>query len=257
MTKITIIVKSCNDISAIKSLLQQTNNLWECIIINNSIPNIEQIIANDKRFKIINNTSIYDAIKDSTGDYILLINSDDILVSDAIDDILRVIHFTDSDVIKINSRFLSDNSGHTDNDRLNFKYVFNKENIVNLVFENISEFCFKKEIIHTNTQSEHALLTNILAHAKDLTKIDTIGIIHQHANKISIDDFIENFHENYSKFPQGFWIEYFKNISPKIIAITATTNDKKSFIKFCNNIPIKFIPWRYRIMCYILKKTNK
>ena len=82
-------------------------------------------------------------------------------------------------------------------------------------------------------------------------------IIKQHAYDLYINDVIENYKENHDKLSYDFWVKYFKQISQQIIMQAIRNNDKQSFIRFCNEIPLKLIPWRYRIMCYILKKTNK
>ena len=99
--------------------------------------------------------------------------------------------------------------------------------------------------------------TNILSNAKDMALTKKTCIIKQHAYDLYINDVIENYKENHDKLSYDFWVKYFKQISQQIIMNTIRNNDKLSFIRFCNEIPLKLIPWRYRIMCYILKKTNK
>lgn len=259
--KISIIIKSNCDISAITSLLQQTNNAWECFVVNNTIKNIDQFIINDNRFKIVNDTTTNDIIKNiiakASGNYILLINSDDILTPDAIDNLLHMIYFTNADIIKFNSRILSDDVPNISDKKCRFKYIFNKHNIMDYAFSDLSEICIKKDIIHEFSKSEHAFVTNILSNAKDMALTKKTCIIKQRAYNLYINDVIENYKENHDKLSYDFWVKYFKQISQQIIINTIRNNDKLSFIRFCNEIPLKLIPWRYRIMCYILKKTNK
>lgn len=253
--KISIIIKSNYDISAVASLLQQSNSSWECFVINNTVKNIEQYIINDNRFFIFNDLGT--AIQSAHGEYILLVDSNDILVADAIDNILHMIEFTNADIIKFNSGVISDTVPESSDKKCHFKYVFNKDSLMEYVFNNLSEFCFKKNIIKTLTNNEHSFLVNILSNAKDLTFTNRTYIIKQTIHNVSVDDIIDNYNNNRTKLSDIFWKKYFQNITPQIIKNSIQTDDKKSFIKFCKTIPLQFIPLRYRIMCYILKKTNK
>lgn len=137
--KISIIIRSNCDISAITSLMQQNNNSWECYVVNNIIQNIEQFILNDNRFKILNNEQ--EAIKLSCGDYILFIDSSDILVNDAIDNILHTIQFTNADVIKFDSKLLKGDLPESADTKCKIKYIFNKNTVLNYAFNDLSEFC--------------------------------------------------------------------------------------------------------------------
>ncbi len=257
--KISIIVKSNCDISAITSLMQQTNNYWECFIANNTIKNIEQYIINDKRFKILNNETIKEAISRSSGDYILFIDAQDILTNNAVDNILRIINFTNADIIKFESKLLPEEIPNNPDTKCMFKYIFKKENIMDYVWDNLSEFCFKKDIVSMidPKQSEHAFLIQTLANAKDMAVTKKTFIIKKQNASISTTDIICNYEQNNKKLSKSFWKEYFKEITPKIVSQTVKNNDKSSFISFCHNIPLYLIPLRYRIICYILKKTNK
>ncbi len=261
--KVSIIIKSNRDVSAISSLLQQNNNNWECFLVNNSVKNIEQYVINDNRFKILNYennlNAINEAIKRSKGQYIVFIDSNDILLNDAINNILCMIDFTDADIIKYNSQLLSESLPEVSDRKCIFKYIFNKETILDCAFDNISEFCLKKEIISEidAVQSVSSFLTTALSTAKDMALTKQTYLIKQNYPNISIDDVIDNYKNNYNKISKNFWIKYFKCITPIVISETVKTNDKKSFLKFCTSIPLQFIPLRYRIMCYILKKTNK
>lgn len=253
--KVSIIIKSNYDISAVASLLQQNNNSWECFVVNNTVKNIEQYIINDNRFFIFKD--IQSAIQSAHGEYILFIDSDDILVSDAIDNILHMIEFTNADIIKFNSDNTSDTLPEASDRKCRFKYVFNKDSVTEYAFNNLSEFCFKKNIIHTPINNEHSFLIDILSNAKDLTFTSKTCVVKQNTHNISVDDIIDNYNNNNQKLSNSFWKKYFQNITPQIIKHTIKNNDKKAFLNFCKSIPLQFIPLRYRIMCYILKKTNK
>jgi glycosyltransferase involved in cell wall biosynthesis len=261
--KISIIIKSNCALTAISSLLRQNNNNWECLLVNNSVENIEQYIINDARFKIFNidndlNT-IYEAIKRSTGQYIMFIDSNDILLNDAINHILHMIEFTDADIIKYKSLLLSESLPEFSDRKCIFKYIFNKETILDYAFNNISEFCFKKNIVSgtDSIKSLSSVLTDALSKSKDMTLTKQTLLIKQTCSNITVDDTIDNYKNNHDKIAEKFWLKYFKDITPAIISGTVKANDKQSFIKFCNNIPLHLIPLRYRIICYILKKTNK
>lgn len=254
MKRISIIINTNHDISAILSLLQQNTNSWECIILNNLVKDIDKYINKDSRFKIINKSDIKDAVKSAKGEYILFANSDDIFVSEAISNILHIINFTDADIIKFNCGKTCKND-LTDNGKMcPFKYIFNKNDIMNYAFNSLSEFCFKKELISV---SDKILLTTFLISAKDMASTDKTCILRHNDYIISTRDAIDNYKNNRTKAPLYFWKKYFNIITPKIIKQNVRINDKKSFIEFCNNIPMRLIPWRYRIICYILKKTNK
>ena len=242
------------------SILQQNNTSWECFILNNSIKNIEQYIINDKRFTIINTDTALDTIiQKAKGKYISFINASDILIVDTVDNILYTTDLTDSDIIKTPSELLSRAKSYDPDRKCKFKYIFNKNEITQYIFDDLSEFCFKKEILlKTATgQSCRALLTNALLNAKDMTTIENTCILKQRQPEVSVNDIIETYTNNKEKLSQNFWRKYFKQITPTLIANMAKTNNKVDFLKFCRQIPLSLIPLRYRIMCYILKKTNK
>lgn len=259
--KISVIIKSNFDISAINSLLRQNVDQWECFIINNNIKNINSYIADDSRFHIIDDNTnpniVYDTIKKANGEYILLISADDILMSNAIYYILHIINFTNADIIKFNSSPLSESVPDTSNKVYRFKYIFNKGNLLEYIFSNISEFCFKKEIITNPIQSEHAFLINAVTNAKDVAMTKDTCIMRQQQYNLSVSDVIENYEYNHVKLQKDFWKQYFQYVTPQIIKQTIVDNDKKSFINFCRKIPLELIPLRYRIMCYMLMKSGE
>ena len=195
----------------------------------------------------------------STGDYVLFIDSHDILLDDAIDSILHAIQFTNADIIKLDSKLLKENMPESTDIKGKIKYIFNKNIILDYVFNDLSEFCVKKAIvskIDTN-QPDNALLLDILSKAKDMALSQKTCIIKQQCLDIPVKDIVYNYEKKHQKLPEAFWKQYFKNVTPKIISQTVKNNDKASFITFCHNIPLYLIPLRYRIMCYILKQTNK
>ena len=261
--KISIIITSNYDISAVFSLLKQNNINWECFIINNSVKNIEKYIINDTRFKILNGKDycnvIHDAIKSSIGQYIMFIDSSDILLNDAISHILHMIDFTNADIIKYKLKLLSENTPEPSERRCIFEYVFKKNIIMDYIFNNLSEFCFKKDIVVDTykNENEHAFLTDALLKSKDMALTKQTYILKQTNSNLLVKDIIDNYEKNHNKISNQFWKQYFKKLTPQIVSFSVKNNDKKSFITFCQKIPLRFIPLRYRIICYILKKTNK
>lgn len=248
--KITIIIKSDNYVSAIDSLLRQDIDNFECFIINNE----KGFKSPDTRFKTKN---INDVIKDANGDYILFLKSNNILIPDTIKNISRVIDFTNADIIKFNSDYAE--TDVNSNEKNSFRYMFNKGNIIDYISDSLSEFCFKKDIIKNIdlNLSEHTFLIDALLKAKDITIIDKKFLINKKEDNLCVQNIIENYKINKNNLSKNFWKTYFKITTPKIVLQTINMNDKKSFVEFCHQIPLCLIPLRYRIICYILKKTNK
>lgn len=260
MHKITFIIPQNYDISAITSLLQCNNDSWECFIINNSVKNFDQYIIGNKQFKILNDTQnpniLYDAINRANGEYILILDAKDIVVSDTIDAIEYVSDFTNSDIIKFESKQENISTDKTTQEKYKFKYICNKKNLTDYTFNPLSEFCFKKDFIkNINIVNHISLLTRALATGKDMTIIKKTGIICQQT--LNINDIIDNYKTNHNLLSKDFWKNYFAIITPNIIRYVIKNNDKNNFIIFCKQIPLNLIPLRYRLMCYILKKTNK
>lgn len=261
--KISIIIPSNDTIYAIASLVQQNNNLWECFIINNSVKDIEQYIINDHRFKLLKDTKKNDPIKtaihNAKGEYILFVNSTNILVNDAIDNILHIIDFTNADIIKFNSQTEKTPNTEDNDNKCEFNYIPNKNKLIDYIYDNICEFCFKKDIVSDIDmhQSAHTMLTSLLLRATDMSVTQKICLIRQNNNNLSVSDVIDNYINNHDKLPKIFWKKYFKNVTPQIVSQTTKSNDKKSFINFCSKIPLNLIPLRYRFICYILRQTNE
>ena len=133
----------------------------------------------------------------------------------------------------------------------------NHNNHNNQIQSKISEMKSKIKEMESNIDLVENMINTILSNAKDLTFTNRTYIIKQTIHNVSVDDIIDNYNNNNTKLSDIFWKKYFQNITPQIIKNSIQTDDKKSFIKFCKTIPLQFIPLRYRIMCYILKKTNK
>lgn len=261
-TKLTIIIAQNYDISAITSLLQCNDNSWECFIINNSVKNIDKYIIDNKQFKILNGSSnlniINDAINRASGDYILILDAKDIVISDIIDVISYISDFTNSDIIKFESKQEYVSTDKTTKNKYKFKYIFNKQILTDYISNPLSEFCFKKNVIQDiNFTNSISFLTGALSTAKDMTITRKTCVIHQQSDILTINDIIDNYKINHDKLSYDFWKNYFKTITPNIIRYAIKNNDKNNFIIFCKQIPLNLIPLRYRLMCYILKKTNK
>ena len=256
--KITVIIKNCHDISAIAALLKQNSNSWECFIVDNTIKDIEKHINIDNRFSFVNGKDAIDrAIANANGEYILFINSNDILVANAIDNILNMIYMTNADVVNFKSVLLSDAGIEESDTKCRFKYICNHDEMMQYVFNNICEFCFKKNLVHEMPNFEHTFLTGALVDAKDMVATKSNLLISQGSQYISVKDICNNYKSNHEKLPEKFWRKYFKTKISKIIASTVNANDKNLFLEFCRTVPLRLIPLRYRIFCYILKKTNK
>ena len=260
MNKITFIIPQNYDISAITSLLQCNNDSWECFIINNSVKNFDQYIIGNKQFKILNDSSnqniLYDAINRASGEYILILDAKDIVVSDIIDAIDYVSDFTNSDIIKFESKQEYISTNKTIKQKYKFKYICNKKVLTNYVFNLLSEFCFKKDFIkNINIVNHHSLLTRALATGKDMTIVQKNCVICQQT--LNINDIIDNYKTNHDILSKDFWKNYFKTLTPNVVKYAIKNNDKTNFINFCKQIPLNLIPLRYRLICYILKKTNK
>ena len=262
--RLSIIIKTNCDISAISSLMQQTNNSWECFIINNSVKNIEQYIIGNKQFIIVkddnNSNVIYDTIQKAKGDYVLLINSNDILVPDAVDNILHMADFTDADIVRFHSGISYEPPTEISDKKCKFKYIFKKDTMLDYVFNNLSEFCFKKNIAQNYIKSEHVFLMNILMNAKDMATTRKTCIIQQQDCTINNNEYIDivnNYTNNASKLSKKVWKKYFGIITSDLIKTTIKSNDKNTFIEFCKHVPLSLIPARYRIICYLFKKINK
>ncbi len=255
--KITIIINQNNDLPAISSVLKNAGDASECFVINNSVRNIEQYLEN-KKIKILNDISIDEAINLASGEYILLLNANDILTSDTIDNISYMIDFTDADIIKYNSLKPSNQNEIPTDKKCIFQYVFNKQNIIDYVFNSISEFCFKKDVIkNLDFSNQHSFITRALSVAKDMAVTKHNCIICQNNNILTPTDIIKNYNYNHDRLPEVFWKKYFKITTAQVIRQTIKNDDRKTFFGFCNQIPLKLIPLQYRFICYIFKKTNK
>ena len=123
----------------LNSLLNQTDNHWEAIIINDgSTDNTENILKNyltDKRFKLITQINSgpglarNKGIQESCGDYISFLDSDDYLEQDFVSLIRKRIQFTQADIIfyetvyeKENGKFIRTSRifSYADNSKIDF-----------------------------------------------------------------------------------------------------------------------------------------
>ena len=114
---------AANDIDkAIKSVLEQTFKNFCLIIVNDgSTDNTSEILnkfSNENRIKIISqsNTGIAGAYKKAfeyiDGDYVMFLDSDDALVSNALEEISEIIEQTQSDIVQFGISYFDENWSH-------------------------------------------------------------------------------------------------------------------------------------------------
>ena len=254
--KISIIFEPGYNEASIKKLLSFDSDEFECFVSKEQAKVLERT---SKKLHIIpteKNSSIYDIIKHINGEYVLILSKFDILPPNSILDLLHIIELTNTDIIKLKPGVSYDN----DSKLAKFRYVFNKNEIMNYCFDELSQFCFKTKLFHNNQISKHVFLMNILLNANDMAISEKTCILSNNNNYYSTQDFIDivnNYNIIKNKLSNEFWKKYFYNIMPKLVMTSTKDNDQSTFLYFIKNIPMRFIPLRYRIICYIFKKTSK
>ena len=258
---ISIVIKNANDILAIESLKQQNFKGWECFLINNSVENINEHIATDSRFHLLKTNNINDAIQLANGNYIIIINADDVFIPSALDYIYHMIYLTDADIINFKSKQL-DTSNGIKNSKPDFNYICQKHYILEHVFDDLSCFCIKNDVI-CKTQdfsSDHLIVFDALKNAKDMTITVQTYLLKKTQHQIVQESFeyikiIDNFLNNKNEFSPDFWKKYFATIMPDLVIKTKQT--KKTFIALCKKIPLKLIPLKYRLTLFIMRIINR
>jgi hypothetical protein len=234
--KISVIINKKNSFESVGSILGQTFTNYEYFITENSVDDITN------------------AIQKTSGDYILFMDSDSILKSTALEHISKMIYLTGADIIKIGQSITL-----TDTDFFDFKYIFQRENIMQYAFCDLSAFCIKKEIVKSLNFElpKHVLILDMLMHAKDITATEEIYMITRPSYFISdiseykqITDYVI---QNYEKNTVKVWKNYFNILIPHIIKDTTKQNRKDVFSYCCKNIPLKLIPLKYRFIFFIMK----
>ena len=150
MVKISIIIPVYNGeeyiLNCINNILQQTYNNIEIIVVNDGSTDstkevLKGIDKRDNRIKIINkeNTGVSDSrnvgINVSTGDYIAFLDSDDKLVKNAIEELVKNLNENFVDVILFGFSVIGDKKRKNDTELLN---ALKEKNNDNLKYELIS-----------------------------------------------------------------------------------------------------------------------
>lgn len=266
----TIIIKKTTSVTAIDALFKQSFSDWECIIANNNIENIEQYIANDSRFKILPHQSddIYEnvnrAIEVCNGKYFIIINSDDVFTPKSLTDISRMATLTDAEIIKYETMTVQSVSGvEMDEQQYTFNYIIRKKIILESAFGNLSGFCFKNHIMQSEKihSPEHIFILNKLIEAHAITRTNQIYVLSlKNIDNTTSDDYVnivKNYISHADNIDDAFWKKYFYSIMPKLIITMVTNHERDKFIYVCHNVPLRFIPHRYRFMIFLLKITHK
>lgn len=266
----TIIIKDTKNIIAIGALKSQTHQDWECFLLNNTIDNINQYIADDDRFHVIKKTTdnididINWAIQHAIGKYIIIIDSNDMFVSNALKNFSKIMQLTDVNIIKYRYDNVFDipKSIIQDNNPI-FRYVIIKNNFMRFVFDSLPGFVFKKEFLqqyYLNTP-EHVSIFNMLKNTNAIVNSEQIYLLRMvhEINNYNNDykSLLDNYVINRNSLSDDFWKYYFANIIPKMIHNCIYSHDKNTFMSFCKNVPLKLVPKKYRIIFALFKLTTK
>lgn len=265
-TFLTIIIKDNISISAIDAIQRQPFANWECIIANNSVENLEKYIADDSRFLVLSTAdkieNVNTAIQKAKGKYIIIINSDDIFVQNAFSDIFYMADLTDAPVIKYGTD-KNVSEVFDDDHKCIFQYVIKRDMIIESVFDNLSGFCFQKDIIQKYKYGvpEQIFTMNIVCDASTMTKTNQICLLQSEIlddyNSSDYVNIIDNFQKLKNKFPDIFWKKYFGVIIPNLTRKMMTNQSRADFVYCCGKIPLKFVPSRYKFMYFLFKHINK
>lgn len=264
----SFIIKDSNYIDCIVSILHQQITNWECFIIGNKHHDIQKIVESDSRFHIVNETNnksddINNAIHQTSGQYIIILNSNDYFVPNALDFINQMIEPTMADII-VYSTLFTEKRPELENItcKCSFRYTVRKEKIMQNMFDSLSEFCFKREFLQSKIYRtpEELFIFNILAKTDAIVKTGLICVLQETRNldiaAIEYKYLIDNFQENKNSFTKKFWKMYFANIIPRIIDAGIYQHDKSS-LKYCaKKIPGTYIPWKYKFLFWFLKIVN-
>ena len=169
----TIIIKDTDSLVAIDAIKRQNWNNYECFITNNSLPGLEQYIGLDSHFCIVENKyenkyeNINAAIERANGEYFIILNSNDALIPNSLSDISRIANLTDSKIIKYGALYSKNVSEISlDEQQCVFNYLIRRNVIMESVFDNLSAFCFARNIIkkHPLFAPEHIFITPLFRH---------------------------------------------------------------------------------------------
>lgn len=259
---INILINNCGDIDTINSLRNQTFQNITVFLINNSIKNIDKFIRDDSRFVLVDETKkLNDVIKQINDGYVIICNSGDIFVKNAIQYITQTAYLTDADVINFSVKPIQEYL--TVQTHRMFHYIFHKHEIMNHVFDYTSCFCIKHDILKKLNLKSWSFLSvvNILKSAKDITVSDGVYVLQQKDYQIAkttneYKDIVNYYTDNKNFLPYEFWKKYFAYLIPKITRDTMINNDKNTFIYCAKNINRKFVPLKYKTLFFIMRVLN-
>ena len=260
----SFIIKDTKSNNILESMTKQNITNWECFIIGEP-NNAKQFIESDSRFHIINSSGnksddINNAIKQVSGQYVIILNSSDYFIPNAFDYIYEMIEPTDADIIVYSTLFVEKRPELDENKhKYSFSYTVRRQAIMKNMFDSLSEFCFKREFLQSviYCQPEELFIFNILANTSAIVKSGLICVLEETRNlDIASSEYrllIDNFNKHKKSFDNKFWKMYFRNIIPRLLDAGVYQHDRFS-LKYCaKNIPGKYIPWKYKFMLWFAK----
>lgn len=262
----TIIIKDTDSLVAIDAIKRQNWNNYECFITNNSLPGLEQYIGLDSHFCIVENKyenkyeNINAAIERANGEYFIILNSNDALIPNSLSDISRIANLTDSKIIKYGALYLKKVSEISlDEQQCVFNYLIRRNVIMESVFDNLSAFCFARNIIkkHPLFAPEHIFIMHLLKDIPSIVKTGNTYVLQMVENdKIKSEEYvkiIDSYKDIKNEFSDDFWREYFERIIPELMSAIVSEQRRDIFAYCCKNIPLKFVPLKYKFMFFIIK----
>ncbi len=255
---ISILIVNSDNILTVDSLKQQTFENFECFLINNSIKQIDEYIKDDPKFHISNETDIKQVIEQTNGKYIIITNSDNIFIPCAMEYIDRMANLTNADILNFKIKPLN-NQNIPAHKKPNFNYICSKNKIMEHIFDDLSCFCIKKEILFNikDFSMNHFVVLDALKTAKDMATTMQTYMLQRQVEHTDYKKVVANFVNNEKDFSFTFWKKYFKHFVPKIVNDTIRNNDKNTFVYCCKNIPLRLIPLKYKFIFFMMRITNK
>lgn len=214
----------------LNSVLTQTYNNYEIIIINDgSTDNSEKILKkyeSNKKIKIISQTnhgvssSRNIGIKESTGDYILFLDSDDFYENDILETLKN--NIKDEDIIKFGYKDLKENK-NTEAKTIIFKNYIGKFALKHIIEAKIlfdtpwmyafkTEYMKKHEFTVGKYHEDFGLIPLMVFNSKKVTSINYYGYIYNRDNETSITSFT-NMEKEYKKACDTLY--FFKQVKNK------------------------------------------
>lgn len=214
----------------LKSVLTQTYDNYEIIIINDgSTDNSEKILKKyetNKSIKIITQTnhgvsySRNIGIKESTGDYILFLDSDDFYENEILETLKN--NIKDEDIIKFGYKDLKGNK-KTEAKTIIFKNYIGKFALKHIIEAKIlfdtpwmyafkTEYMKKHEFTVGKYHEDFGLIPLMIFNSKKVTSINYYGYIYNRDNETSITSFT-NMEKEYKKASDTLY--FFREVKNK------------------------------------------